>query len=82
MVRRKRDKEEAMFPVKEDNDISRGTLWLLLVGIFLTSFSLLAFEITLIRLLSVLLLYHFVFAVVSLALLGLGVGGIKGRIPA
>ncbi len=76
MVRRKRDKEEAMFPVKEDNDISRGTLWLLLVGIFLTSFSLLAFEITLIRLLSVLLLYHFVFAVVSLALLGLGVGGI------
>ena len=65
-----------MFPVKEDNDISRGTLWLLLVGIFLTSFSLLAFEITLTRLLSVLLLYHFVFAVVSLALLGMGVGGI------
>ncbi|MFQ5996546.1 MAG: hypothetical protein ACE5KP_02860 [Dehalococcoidales bacterium] len=65
-----------MFAVKEDNDISRGTWWLLLVGIFLISFSLLAFEITLTRLLSVLLLYHFVFAVVSLALLGLGVGGI------
>ena len=75
-MRRGRDKEEAMFPVKADNDINRGTLWLLLVGVFLTSFSLLAFEITLARLLSVLLLYHFVFAVVSIALLGLGVGGI------
>jgi len=62
--------------MKEDNVMNRGTLGLLLVGVFLTSFSLLAFEITLTRLLSVMLLYHFVFAVVSLALLGLGVGGI------
>ena len=75
-MRRRRDKEEAMFGVKEDNDINKGTLWLLLIGVFLTLFSLLAFEITLTRLLSVLLLYHFVFAVVSLALLGLGAGGI------
>jgi len=63
-------------PGKEDGYLSRGTLGLLLAGVFLTSFGLLAFEITLARLLSVLLLYHFVFAVVSLALLGLGVGGI------
>ncbi len=40
------------------------------------SFSLLTFEITLTRLLSVMLSYHYVFLAVSLALLGLGVGGI------
>jgi hypothetical protein len=62
--------------MKEDNETNGRTPWLLLVGVFLISFSLLAFEITLTRLLSVLLLYHFVFAVVSLALLGLGAGGI------
>jgi hypothetical protein len=75
-VRNRRTKEEAMSLEKEENKINRGTWWLLLVGVFLTSFSLLAFEITLARLLSVLLLYHFVFAVVSIALLGLGAGGI------
>jgi len=60
----------------ENGGLSRGTLWILLVGIFLTSFSTLAFEITLSRLLSILILYHYVFAIVSLALLGLGLGGI------
>ncbi len=60
----------------EDKDLTRGTLWILLVGIFLTSFSMLAFEITLSRLLSTLILYHYVFAIVSLALLGLGLGGV------
>lgn len=48
----------------------------LLAGIFLVSFSLIAFEIALSRLLSVLLSYHFVFAVLGIALLGLGGGGI------
>jgi hypothetical protein len=48
----------------------------MLAGIFLVSFSLIAFEITLSRLLSVLLSYHFVFAVLAVALLGLGGGGI------
>ncbi|MEE9400080.1 MAG: hypothetical protein V3V23_07410, partial [Dehalococcoidales bacterium] len=75
-MRKRRDQAEAMFPGKEVDSLNRGTLWLLLVGVFLTSFSMLAFEITLTRLLSVMLLYHYVFAVVSLALLGLGVGGI------
>ena len=76
LPRRVTSKQVNKSKIKEDNEMSRGTLWLLLVGVFLTSFSLLAFEITLTRLLSVLLLYHFVFAVVSIALLGLGVGGI------
>ena len=75
-----------MFPEQENNHLTRGTLWILLAGIFLVSFSLLAFEITLTRLLSVMLLYHYVFAVVSLALLGLGAGGIfvhlfRPRVP-
>jgi len=62
--------------MKEDDHVSRGTLWILLGGVFLTSFSLLTFEITLTRLLSVMLSYHYVFLAVSLALLGLGGGGI------
>jgi predicted membrane-bound spermidine synthase len=49
--------------------------WDLLGGIFLVSFTLIAFQIALSRLLSVLLSYNYVFAVLSLALLGLGVGG-------
>lgn len=48
----------------------------MLGGVFLVSFSLIAFEIALSRLLSVLLSYHYVFAVLALALLGLGGGGI------
>ncbi len=50
-------------------------LRLLQAGIFLVSFSLIAFEIVLSRLLSVLLSYHFAFAVLAIALLGLGGGG-------
>ncbi len=69
-----------MFLVKEDNHITRRTLWVLLVGVFLISFSLLTFEISLTRVLSVVLSYHYVFVVISLALLGLGVGGIFVRL--
>lgn len=47
----------------------------MLGGVVLVSFSLLALEISLTRLLSVVLSYHYVFAVVSLASLGLGIGG-------
>lgn len=64
----------------------------MLGGVFLVSFSLIAFEIALSRLLSVLLSHHYVFAVLALALLGLGGGGIflhwfqgnggKGKNPA
>ncbi|MDP7421411.1 MAG: hypothetical protein QGH40_06015 [bacterium] len=65
-----------MSPVKEEAHVDRGTLWILQAGIFLTSFSLLTVEITLTRVLSVVLSYHYVFAVISLALLGLGAGSI------
>jgi hypothetical protein len=61
--------------MKKDDSINRKNCWFLLSAIFLTSFSLIAFEITLSRLLSVLLSYHYVFVVLSLALLGLGLGG-------
>jgi len=61
--------------MKEDDPVNKKQLWVLLSAIFLTSFSLIAFEITLSRLLSVLLSYHYVFVVLSLALLGLGMGG-------
>ncbi|RJR22602.1 MAG: hypothetical protein C4582_06295 [Desulfobacteraceae bacterium] len=49
---------------------------LLMVAVFLVSFSLIGFEIALSRFLSVLLSYHYVFVVLSSALLGLGMGGI------
>ena len=47
-----------------------------LIGIFLLSFSILAFEITITRILSVILYYHLAFMVISLAMLGLGAGGV------
>lgn len=75
-MRTNNNQKESISLVEEDNHINRGTLWVLLTGVFLISFSLLAFEITLTRILSVVLSYHYVFVVVSLALLGLGAGGI------
>jgi hypothetical protein len=50
-------------------------IWSLSGGVFLISFSLISFEITLTRLLSVVLSYHYVFVTLSLAMLGLGIGG-------
>ena len=49
---------------------------LILAGVFLVSYSLLSLEIGFTRIFSVLLSYHFVFLAVSLALMGLGLGGI------
>ncbi len=48
----------------------------LLVAIFAVSLSVLTFEIALTRLFAAILAYHFVFAAVSLGLLGLGLGGV------
>ena len=62
--------------MRAENSTDIGRLQFLLCAVFLTCLSLIAFEITLSRLLSVLLSYHYVFIVLSLALLGLGVGGI------
>ncbi len=54
----------------------RKLLWIMIFGVFFISFGLLALEITLTRLLSTILSYHYVFDIASLALLGLGSGGI------
>ncbi len=48
----------------------------LLAAVLLVSFSVLAFEVALTRCFSVLLRYHFVFLVLSMAVCGLGVGGL------
>lgn len=48
----------------------------LLLGIALTSFSALLLELALTRLFSVVLFYHFAFLAISVALLGLGAGGV------
>ena len=53
-----------------------GRVVALLAGVFLVSLAFLGLQITLTRVLSVALSHHYVFAVVSLALLGLGIGGI------
>ena len=63
-------------------DVSEGTL---LAGLALTSFSALLLELGLTRLFSVVLFYHFAFLAISIALLGLGAGGVfaylrKGQI--
>ncbi len=61
---------------KDSHTLDRRTFLILLAGVFLTSLSLLIFEITLTRLLSVMLLYNYVFAVISIVLLGLAAGSI------
>jgi spermidine synthase len=48
----------------------------LLLAVFLISLSLFMFEITLTRLFSAIMFYHFVFLAISLAILSLGLGGI------
>ncbi|NIO69087.1 MAG: hypothetical protein GTN71_08640, partial [Anaerolineae bacterium] len=58
---------------------TRLNMWVLLLGVFLLSSSLLALEVALARFLSVMLSYHYVFMIVSLALLGLGTGAIFVR---
>ena len=50
--------------------------WGVLGGVFLISLSLLVTELLLTRVFSVLFMYHFAFLVISLALFGLGIGGI------
>src|ERR1700690_1228807 len=49
---------------------------ILLAGIGLSSFAALLLELALTRLFSVVLFYHFAFLAVSIALLGLGAGGV------
>jgi spermidine synthase len=49
---------------------------IVLTGLALTSFSALLLELSLTRLFSVILFYHFAFLAISIALLGLGAGGV------
>ncbi len=53
----------------------RNLVWFL---IFMVSMSLLVFEISLTRIFSLVVWYHFVFLAISTAILGLGLGGILG----
>src|SRR6201997_1059077 len=52
----------------------------LLAGLGLTSFAALLLELSLTRLFSVVLFYHFAFLAISIALLGLGAGGVSAHI--
>ena len=52
-----------------------GPRWHSLASVFLVSFAVLAFEVSLTRVFSVLFSYHFVFLAVSGAVCGLGLGG-------
>src|SRR6201993_4486826 len=59
-------------------EVESGKAWerVLLAGIALSSFSSLLLELSLTRLFSVVLFYHFAFLAISVALLGLGAGGV------
>jgi len=64
---------QAAAPVSSSTEIPERTL---LVGLGLTSFAALLLELALTRLFSVVLFYHFAFLAISIALLGLGAGGV------
>lgn len=59
------------------SDVGSTTL---LAGIALSSFSALLLELSLTRLFSVVLFYHFAFLAISIALLGLGAGGVYAHL--
>jgi hypothetical protein len=68
-------------PVISETPISRATAekggdQALLVGVAISSFAALLLELALTRLFSVVLFYHFAFLAISIALLGLGSGGV------
>ena len=60
-----------------ESEVSDRTL---LAGIALSSFSALLLELALTRLFSVVLFYHFAFLAISIALLGLGAGGVLAHL--
>jgi spermidine synthase len=64
---------QAVPPVSSSREIPERTL---LFGLGLTSFATLLLELALTRLFSVVLFYHFAFLAISIALLGLGAGGV------
>ncbi len=64
---------QAAAPIASSTEIPERTL---LAGLGLTSFAALLLELALTRLFSVVLFYHFAFLAISIALLGLGAGGV------
>src|ERR1700692_482872 len=64
---------QAVTPVSSSAEVPERTL---LAGLGLTSFAALLLELALTRLFSVVLFYHFAFLAISIALLGLGAGGV------
>ncbi|MGA8213272.1 MAG: hypothetical protein WB799_06745 [Candidatus Sulfotelmatobacter sp.] len=64
---------QAAAPVSSSSEIPERTL---LLGLGLASFAALLLELALTRLFSVVLFYHFAFLAISIALLGLGAGGV------
>jgi hypothetical protein len=62
-----------LIPTSNRSEIPEKTL---LAGLALTSFAALLLELALTRLFSVVLFYHFAFLAISIALLGLGAGGV------
>ncbi len=64
---------QAATPVTSPAEIPERTI---LAGLGLTSFAALLLELALTRLFSVVLFYHFAFLAISIALLGLGAGGV------
>src|ERR1700733_11451016 len=64
---------EAPVEISNSTQIPERTL---LSGLALTSFAALLLELSLTRLFSVVLFYHFAFLAISIALLGLGAGGV------
>jgi spermidine synthase len=64
---------QAVTPVSSSSEMPERTL---LMGLGLTSFAALLLELALTRLFSVVLFYHFAFLAISIALLGLGAGGV------
>src|SRR3984885_16272573 len=64
---------QAVPPVSSSAGVPDRTL---LAGLALTSFAALLLELALTRLFSVVLFYHFAFLAISIALLGLGAGGV------
>src|SRR6266536_3353974 len=63
--------------LKIESVLSERTL---LAGVALSSFSALLLELALTRLFSVVLFYHFAFLAISIALLGLGAGGVFAHV--
>jgi spermidine synthase len=64
---------QAAIPISSSSEIPERTL---LAAMGLTSFAALLLELALTRLFSVVLFYHFAFLAISIALLGLGAGGV------